>query len=477
MNPSKRQCPQCRSANRHIVVDVCRGDVVCQACGLVLCARIARDCQEWRSVSDGRLIAGASRAGGALDPHRYSTQAALCSRVGGLSSLDRAGAKDGRPHSAAAAICGTGAFTSRDLVALHAYGQIDRLAALLHLNSRVLHLATALYRRARETPSARSRPLNAVCAAVVYVACRQLGVPRSLKEIAASPACVVDAREVGRAYCALARAQSGVFARGESMGTEIHAEPASMGLRGQPCLAPSTVSCTSPEAGGSTKGGTKSPLDRAAPSQPSGFIRRFCSNLALPTLIHVTAVEVSRRAQALMLLRTRSAGEVGAAVIYLLLVAMNTARAREHGNTAARRCAYLAFFERMSTGQQTSLRGNICDAPNGGAHTKDITMHTQQSQKPLPPVPSSAAGRAYENYLGNLTKQQRRPRRKLSRRDQRQLRALGCLDRAELCETVGRACSVPAATVRAGYGVLFRFRHVLLPVRFVKWWGVSLCNF
>jgi hypothetical protein len=67
----------------------------------------------------------------------------------------------------------------------------------------------------------------------------------------------------------------------------------------------------------------------------------------------------------------------------------------------------------------------------------------------LPPVPASAAGRAYERYRGALTPQQRRPRQNLSRRDQRQLRALGCLKHDELCSTVARACSVSSSTSRS----------------------------
>ena len=104
-------------------------------------------------------------------------------------------------------------------------------------------------------------------------------------------------------------------------------------------------------------------------------------------------------------------------------------------------------------------------------------VHSKRKRSELPPVPASAAGRAYERYRGALTPQQRRPRQNLSRRDQRQLRALGCLKHDELCSTVARACSVSSSTVKSGYLVLFPLRYHLLPERFVKWWGVSVMYF
>ena len=456
-------CPQCKSRNRNIVVDVFKGDVVCQDCGLVLRARIARDCPEWRAMSNGRRVTGASRVGSVLDPFRYSAQAALCSRVGARFFLgERASIHPGKdPESAVLnrkkmkvlALSAAGAMTGRDLLALHAYGQIDRLAALLCLNSRVLHLATALYRKARDAPISRSRPLNAVCATVVYVACRQLGVPRSLKEIAACPACAVNAREVGRTYCALARAQSILSRQGAAVNAGTFQLPMARAATGE---------CERRLSG------------HAPTSRRSGFIRRFCSNLALPSLIHVAAVEVSRRVQSLQLLRTRSPSEAGAIVIFLILTAMNTARPGVQGNSVARRCDYLGFFERLAA-DIPSPQQNPWDLSSARVPLYATPKSPQISLNgDLPPVPTSAAGRAYESYLGNLTPQQRRPRRKLSRRDQRQLRALGCLGHTELSNTVARACSVSACAVRAGYIVLHPLRHVLLPERFVKWWGVSL---
>ena len=80
----------------------------------------------------------------------------------------------------------------------HALGEIDRMASALGVPDATREMASVIYRRALSEDLLLGRSIEAVAAAVLYAACRQETIPRSLNEI--TPVSRVDRKEIGRCY-------------------------------------------------------------------------------------------------------------------------------------------------------------------------------------------------------------------------------------------------------------------------------------
>ena len=79
-----------------------------------------------------------------------------------------------------------------------AMSELDRLSAQLHLPRNVRERAALIYRRAFKKDLLRGRSIDAFAAASVYAACRQLKVPRPLRDLSASS--MRSHAEVARTY-------------------------------------------------------------------------------------------------------------------------------------------------------------------------------------------------------------------------------------------------------------------------------------
>jgi transcription initiation factor TFIIB len=80
----------------------------------------------------------------------------------------------------------------------HALDEIDRMASALGVPDSPREMASVMYRRALSEDLLVGRSIGAVATAVLYAACRQENIPRSLSEI--TPVSRVDRKEIGRCY-------------------------------------------------------------------------------------------------------------------------------------------------------------------------------------------------------------------------------------------------------------------------------------
>lgn len=79
-----------------------------------------------------------------------------------------------------------------------ALSEIDRMASALGIPDPVQEVAAVLYRRALDEDLIRGRSIEGVSTAMLYAACRQEGIPRSLEEV--EEVARVDRKEIGRTY-------------------------------------------------------------------------------------------------------------------------------------------------------------------------------------------------------------------------------------------------------------------------------------
>jgi transcription initiation factor TFIIB len=162
---------------------------------------------------------------------------------------------------------------NEDRALLAAFRAVGRLADALGLVRSVRDRACELYKDVADAGRLRGRGQAAVSAALVYVACRQEGHPRSFKEICeACPPGSVDKRDVGRAYKALVR--------------ELEAAAEANGGGGGGAGG---------GAGGSAAGGT-SVVGPVAVVSAAHLARRFCSRLGLPPAVAKAAEDMAEAA-------------------------------------------------------------------------------------------------------------------------------------------------------------------------------------
>lgn len=147
---------------------------------------------EWRTFADK------DKEGG--DPNRVGGPVNALLRDGGLSTMigvakggDRALATNLQRMQARTEVSG-------DRALMAAFREVGRVCSAMKLPDVVKHQANEYYRDAQEkAKSIKSRNQSAVVAAVVFLACRQTGYPRTFKEIRAFvPQAPV--KDIGRIY-------------------------------------------------------------------------------------------------------------------------------------------------------------------------------------------------------------------------------------------------------------------------------------
>ena len=79
-----------------------------------------------------------------------------------------------------------------------ALSEIDRMASALGVPRSVREVASVIYRRALSEDLIRGRSIEGVSTAVLYAACRQEGIPRSLNEV--TEVSRVENKEIARTY-------------------------------------------------------------------------------------------------------------------------------------------------------------------------------------------------------------------------------------------------------------------------------------
>jgi len=265
------KCPECESA--HITRDYERGELICEDCGLVIDDNYIDVGPEWRAFD---MEQGEKRARTGA-PMTYTIHdKGLATEIGwknkdsyGKSIPTRNRAQIYRMRKWQRRIRVSNA-TERNLA--FALGELDRMASTLGLPRNVREAAAMIYRKAVNKNLIRGRSIEGVVAASLYGACRQLGVPRTLDEIA--NASRVNRKEIGRTYRFMTR--------------ELKL--------------------------------------KLMPTSPVDYVSRFSSALKLPGEVQARAIEILKQAADMELTSGRGPTGVAAAAIYIASIQLNHRR-------------------------------------------------------------------------------------------------------------------------------------------------------
>ncbi|HLD05301.1 MAG TPA: TFIIB-type zinc ribbon-containing protein [Candidatus Nanoarchaeia archaeon] len=250
------KCPECDSMKLHHNTD--HGEIICRDCGLVLEDKIMDHGKDWREMDDA--MREQRRRTGA--PLTY-TQAdrGLGTEIGTKSDLYKLAGRDKDKffrlrkwqRNTATAI-------ERNLQL--ALTEIHRISSVLQLSKILNEECSRVYTTAAQRGLVRGRSTEHMVAAVIYIACRNYGAPKTLDEI--SHASGVNKKEIGRNYRYLIR---------------------NLNLK-------------------------------VAPSDPTMYVGRYISELKLSPKTQTKAVELIEKAQAKEITSGKSPIGIVAAAIY-----------------------------------------------------------------------------------------------------------------------------------------------------------------
>ncbi len=174
-------CSACNKA-MSIITDPQSGEIICGSCGLVVLDKIPVRGREWGTfTADGRTGLPSSLA-------RYDMG---LSTIIGWTNKDSSGHRlDEAMHSRIKRLRTWDSrihlHTSVEKSLKQAFNELDSLKDKLGLSDVIVEKTAYLYRKAEQRALLRGRAISSILAAVVYIACREMGMPRTLNEIAAS---------------------------------------------------------------------------------------------------------------------------------------------------------------------------------------------------------------------------------------------------------------------------------------------------
>jgi len=167
------------------VTDLESGEVICSSCGLVISEKIQETRPEWRAFNNAE-VKDRSRTGIPTSLARHDMGLAT---VIGKTDKDASGRKiDAAMRSTMDRLriwdLRTQAHSSTDRNLKKAFEQLDILKGKVGLSDAIIEKSAYIYRKAQERGFIRGRSIPAVLAAVVYIACREMGISRTLNDIA-----------------------------------------------------------------------------------------------------------------------------------------------------------------------------------------------------------------------------------------------------------------------------------------------------
>jgi transcription initiation factor TFIIB len=180
-------CSTCNNDQRS-VTDIESGEIVCSNCGMVMLDNVQESRPEWRSFTTTDEVNNTrSRTGMPTSLARHDK---------GLSTIIGRTDRDASGHTLDAAVRSTmnrlrtwdfrtQTNTSTDKNLRQAFSELDRLKDKLGLPDSIVEKTAYIYRKVQERGLLRGRSIPAVLAAAIYIACRELGFPRILKDITA----------------------------------------------------------------------------------------------------------------------------------------------------------------------------------------------------------------------------------------------------------------------------------------------------
>ena len=180
---SSDECCVCGSNQLVAIPD--SGEIDCECCGAVISDR---------TVEKGPECSVTSTAGKGDDQNRTGMPFSLVRSDMGLSTVIGRTNKDARGSKINSSMLSrlrkwdsrTQVYTSTDKNLTQAFTQLDTLKDKLGLSDVIVEKTAYIFRKAEERALLRGRAISSILAAAVYIACREMGMPRTLSEIASS---------------------------------------------------------------------------------------------------------------------------------------------------------------------------------------------------------------------------------------------------------------------------------------------------
>ena len=178
-------CSICKRSN-NVITDPESGEILCSKCGLVISDKI----QEPRLES--RTFLNTEKA---HDNRRTGMPTSLASHDMGLSTIIARTDKDASGYKIKPSMLPTihrlrtwdyrtQVHTSTDRNLKFAFNELRALKDKLGLSNAIIEKTAYICRKSQERGLIRGRSISAVLTAALYISCRELGIPKTLKEIA-----------------------------------------------------------------------------------------------------------------------------------------------------------------------------------------------------------------------------------------------------------------------------------------------------
>ena len=179
-------CSACNNNNGQIVTDTESGEIICRNCGMVMLDNVQDTRAEWRSFSTDEVNNTRSRTGMPTSLARHDK---------GLATIIGRANKDASGQVLDAAMrttmerlrtwdFRTQINTPNDRNLIQAFSELDRIKDKLGLPDSVIEKTAYIYRKVQERGLVRGRTISSVLAAAAYIACREMGMSRTLDDIA-----------------------------------------------------------------------------------------------------------------------------------------------------------------------------------------------------------------------------------------------------------------------------------------------------
>jgi len=188
--PFTKKCPECGSSD--VIYDEQRGEIICNACGLVIEKEMVDLGQEWRQFDEGPKK---GRGGAPLSMQKFDK--GLTTNIGEVSDIYRLGEKRIKKYSRLKK-WQERVHTSIERNLRLAMSELRKVASFLNLPNIVKEEASRVYNFVLQRGLVRGRSMESVISACIYAACRTYNIPRTLDEIA--NASDVERKEIGRTY-------------------------------------------------------------------------------------------------------------------------------------------------------------------------------------------------------------------------------------------------------------------------------------
>jgi transcription initiation factor TFIIB len=169
-----------------MVTDLESAEVVCGSCGLVSPDKAMESRAEWTRFDSDNCSNNNRQTVGLPNSLAFHDM--------GLSTIIGKQNKDSSGHTLNAYVnssmerlriwdARSRSNTSGHRNLMRAFNELGRLKDKLGLTDAIVEKAAYIYRKAEEKKMIRGRSISAILAAAIYIACRELGAPKSLREM------------------------------------------------------------------------------------------------------------------------------------------------------------------------------------------------------------------------------------------------------------------------------------------------------